>query len=393
VLFAIAARNASQADYGAFAIFFTVVSACDTVSPLGQQSVAFKYLPAMFEKRDRRLRIVLLRGLLISCLGALCFCGPAVMVILFSLGRDSIILAALSVPVVFISTASEYLFVAHRALGSIYSSLFAKELLWRLVFVSFLIAAILLGYEVTSLKLALILLSGFACTLLLLGIGVASELNGFPRAAPKDSYSVSYKETAVYFAITAINTALTHLDTLLLGLTIFKSDIPVYFSAQRVTQVLLFFTFSFSMVKVPDISVAFHRDAFKEIQDLSRNVGRHAGLLVFLTCVGLFAFAGEILSLFNPAFASGANVLRILCIGPLVLTLGGLHTWIPSICGLEMEYLIFRVAVMVAFLLLKVITIFHGNILLFAFVSSAELCAITAVGVFLVRKRLGIWIV
>jgi O-antigen/teichoic acid export membrane protein len=393
VLFVIAARNTSQTDYGAFAIFFTVVSACATVSPLGQQSVAFKYLPAMFQQRDRRLRIILLKSLLISCFGALCFWGPAVIVILFSLGRDGIVLAALSLPVVFISTGSEYLFVAYRALGSIYSSIFAKELLWRLVFVSFLISAILFGYEINSSKLALFLLLASASTLLFLGIGVALQLNGFPRPTPEDGYLISSKEAAIYFGITAVNTGLTHLDTLLLGLTIFKSDIPVYFSAQRVTQILLFVSFSFSMVKAPDISVAFHHRVFKEIRDLSRNVGRNAGLLVFLTCVGLFAFAGEILSLFNPAFASGANILRILCIGPLVLTLGGLHSWIPTICGLELEYLISRIAVMLIFLFIKVTVVLYGDIFMFALVSSAELCAITAVGVLLVKVRLGIWII
>jgi O-antigen/teichoic acid export membrane protein len=211
LLFAIAARNTSQIDYGTFAIFFTVVSACATVSPLGQQSVAFKYLPAMFQRRDRRLRIIVQRSLAITGLGALCFCGPAILVILLSIGRGGIALAALSVPVVLFSTGSEYLFAAYRALGSIYSSIFAKELLWRLVFVLSLLSAIVLGVQIDSSRLALFLLLASACTLIFLGIAVVARLTNFPKPRPEDSYPISSRETAIYFGITAVNAALTHI--------------------------------------------------------------------------------------------------------------------------------------------------------------------------------------
>jgi O-antigen/teichoic acid export membrane protein len=147
------------------------------------------------------------------------------------------------------------------------------------------------------------------------------------------------------------------------------------------------------MVKAPEISIEFHRGAFHVIRDISRDVGRKAGILVFLACLVLYAFAGEILSLFNPTFASGANILRILCVGPLVLTFGGLHSWIPPVCGLELEYLISRIAVMLLFFLVKLTVVLCGDIVIFAWVSSMELCAITAVGVLLVRARLGVWVI
>jgi O-antigen/teichoic acid export membrane protein len=393
VLFASVARTTSHADYGAFAIFFTAISACSTVAPLGQQSVAFKYLPAMLWQRDRNLRSLVFRGLSVSALGAVCLSGPTILFVLLSLGRPAISLALMSVPVVIVCTLCEYLFVVNRALGSVYVSTIAKELLWRLMFLLFLIAGLAVGNVMDSYRLVVFLFFAFGLSLLVLGAAVWLQVRDFPKGHAVDPARAKPMEAATYFGITLVNAAVSHLDTMLMGLTVFQSDVPIYFSALRITQVLQFFLYAYSTVMVPDISVAYHQGQFEKLADLSREVGRRAGLLVFVACACVVAFPGQLLALFSPDFASGANVLRILCVGPLILTLGGLHSWIPPLCGLEFRYLIGRASILAFFFVLKLIVVFGGTIEIFALLSSAELCAITVLGIFLARQRLRIWIV
>ncbi|HYG89238.1 MAG TPA: lipopolysaccharide biosynthesis protein [Azospirillum sp.] len=391
LIFAMIGNNASLEVYSAFALIFAITGFCGPLASMGQVAVALRYLPPMFQRQDGRWRLVVRGSLRILSLGIVVFCVIALAFVGYSLDEASPSLLLIVAALVALTGIGEYTYTLQRTSDSVLPSILAKEVLWRVILIGIIGMHIAFGWSLSTIGLATAFLLATALSVSLSVADLWVRLRGRTRAHPSEPFVVPAMQTAMFFGIMLLNTAVVHLDTLILGMTSEAQEVGAYFSAQRTIQVLYFFTYSFTMFASPAISVAFQNGSPDRVEQLSRQVSRTAGACVVVACIILVAFAGDVLAIFRPDFRDHADILRILCIGPLVYTLGGLHSWIPEMCGLETEYLKWRLAVSVVFLAAKLGAALSNHITLFAALSAAEICVSTAVGVALVRMRRQIW--
>jgi O-antigen/teichoic acid export membrane protein len=389
VIFAFIARHSSAVEYGRFAFVFTLTGFLGPLSALGQESVAFKYVPP-FRTHFRWLAVLNGYYLLI---GISVFSVVGVIALMHSFGTVSAPMLFAIGGLVAASGLSEYLFAVQRGFGSLYQAIFSKELLWRLVFMGLLsllwIARPTEAFQTT--ELSYFYLTALLASLLVSGRFFFTRWATAPLPALPAPFTVTRVQVGVFFTLTFLTVAAVHVDTLVLGLATNGANLGAYFSAQRTMQVLMFFSYSFSMVAAPAVAIAAAKRDFHEMAVLSRRMSRYSSVCVALVAVIFIVEAPTILGIFNPEFRVHADILRILCIGPLVSSVCGMHYWIPTLCGLENEYLKWRLSVLALFSCLKLAVALWGGIEVFACLSAAEMSAVALTGVFLARTRFGIW--
>lgn len=310
-----------------------------------------------------------------------------------SFGAATAVLLVAVAALIAASGVGEYLFAVQRAFGSLYRAMFAKELLWRLVFIGLIGLRWLvrpsddLGVD----ELSYFYLASLLCSLVLLGAFFVGRWRKTPPPPSPALFSVGRVQVGVFFSLTFLTAASIHVDTIVLGLATGGADLAAYFSAQRAMQLLQFFSYSFSMVVAPAVAAAAGRRDLAEIARLSRRISRYSGVCVAIAAAIFVVGAPIILGLFSPSFRDQANVLRILCLGPLVSTACGMHYWVPTLCGLEKEYLTWRLVALAVFCSLKVTIAMWGGVLAFALLSAVEMSTTALIGVVLARRRCGIW--
>ena len=167
-------------------------------------------------------------------------------------------------------------------------------------------------------------------------------------------------------------------------------EIGAYFSAARTTLVLYFFAYSFGVVMTPAIVVAYEASRLRDITRMSLNAAYQGGGMALLAGAVMFVTSDEILALFNPAFRPYGFLIRILCVGPVLYNIFGLHHVIPPFCGAERAYVGQRLGVFFGASRLKVAAAYAGQIVLFAWLTNLEVFAVVFVGVTLAYRKLGI---
>lgn len=389
VMLALIARHSTTGDYGHFAFIFSLTGFLGPLSALGQESVAFKYIPG-FKPEFRRLAMINLRYLALG-VGIFPAIGAVALTHSFEAATTSLLVAVAIL--IAASGMSEYLFAVQRAFGSLYRAMFAKEVLWRLVFIG-LVGAQLLARptdDIGASELSYFYLAALLCSLVMFG---AFFTGRWAKTSPPSSpapFAVTRVQVGVFFSLAFLTAASMQIDTLVLGLVTNGANLGAYFSAQRAMQLLQFFSYSFGMVVAPAVAAAAAGRDFSQIAHLSRRMSQYSGICVAIAAAVFVVEAPTILGIFNPAFRDQANVLRILCLGPLISSVCGMHYWVPTLCGLEREYLAWRLTALAVFCCLKVAIAMWGGILAFAFLSAVEMSAVALIGVVLARRRCGIW--
>jgi O-antigen/teichoic acid export membrane protein len=387
-MFALIGHRCTVTEYGAFAIIFTLTGLFGPLAAVAQDSIAYRYMPISKHRiRDvvrSNLRFLVL-GMPIACLGGILF-------LRHSLGSPAPALSPILAGLIAVSGLNEYLFAVQRACGPVLGAVFAKELLWRLVFIGLLVGSLFVDpRDLSSKAIAALYLLSLIPSLLAFLRFFAARLRQ-PSPAPTTPLAVQFSQVASFLGITLITMGGIHLDTLILGLA-HGPELGAFFSAQRVVQVLSFFSYSFGVVAAPAISIAFARGDIFEIERRSRQIAIIAGGCVLILGGLIMIEASDVMAIFNPAFRDDAFLLRILCISPIIVTFCGLHAWIPVLCGLEKEYLLGRAMLLFLFIVPKILVAMHGNIVAFSILIVAETGAIAFMGAIICAWREGIRVV
>lgn len=393
LIFALIGHNSSLRTFTEFALIFSVVGFCGPLSPIGQQMTAFKYLPPLFTIRSPwtwSLFIAQLR--LLAMTAPVCALG-GVIFLWHSLGTLPGILVFGVAGAIVLTGLAEYLFAVTCAVGWTLWSIFAREIVWRCAFI--VAVAAFLAFHVA---LSTTYLTSTLCLTTLIGtsalaipiFAVFSRLRS--RDGPSQTSERPKTEFTVFFGITVLNVALIQIDPLILGAVSVTPEIAAYFVAQRIIQLLSFFSYAFSINLVGAVSVHFSHREMEEIGGLSRKVSRRAGFIVLTAGVLMNLFAADLMGLFRPELRGYAVLLPLLSIGPVVYAFSGLQANVATLCGLEAEYLIWRSVSAVCFTLAKIAAAIAGHVLVFALLSSSEICVISAIGVALARIRYGVWL-
>ena len=379
VMFALIGRRCSAAEYGVFALVFALTGFFGPVAAAAQDSIAYRYIPASRHQVREIARFnlrFLLFGIPIACLAG-------ILLLRSSLGPTALSVAPLLAGSIAVSGLNEYLFAVERASGPVLGAIFAKELLWRLVFIALIVASLYFDApRLSSKTVASLYLFSLLPSLLAFLCSFAAQLRSSPSSsAPEEvaPFRVRPSQVGSFFGITCLNMASVHLDTLILGLA-HGAELAAFFSAQRSTQILNFFSYSFGVVAAPAISLAYARGDITAIERRSRQAAIVAGGCVLVFAGLMMAAAPEVMAIFNPSFRADGYLLRILCIAPILSTFCGLHSWIPVLCGLEKEYLLGRCLLAGVFTLPKIVAAACGDITVFAALVVGEQAAVAVMG-------------
>lgn len=369
------------AAYRDFAFLFTVVGFCAPMATLGSNQTVYKYLSMMVHE-DHAEKYAFTRHVLrIVAVGIVLFALIAAVLITFGLSvRPSPVVYVLILATLALGAVGEILSAFYTVLGSVVMSVTFREMIWRVVLIAGVLLLYLVQGTVTLVELCIVFFLSYLAMAVAFSIRMREWLARTREAAGKLVMEIPRRQFWSFLGLAAVGMAIVHLDTLILGLAQQSTGLSAFFSAQRTTQVVLFFGQSVALIAGPIVSKEYALGNYHEITKLSRKTVVLAGLPT-LALAGLIAvFASPIMGLFRPEFTGYAPLLQILLVGPLLLTLGGLHTVIPTFCGGEHIYLKWRLILIAAMIPIKVAVAMWGTPMEYALVVALDVLAITIMG-------------
>jgi O-antigen/teichoic acid export membrane protein len=390
--FVLVGRYSSVEVYGQFALLVSVTGTCGGLATFGQAALAFRHLPTLFASNDPRIYGIVREHFTKMLFGLVAFTALAVVLLTRTNAGVSIAVLAVATGIVVATALAEYLFAFYRSSGSLLVSMFGKEILWRLLLIGAIVAAIAAGRGIQIEYVASALFISTVGSVVLFSVLALSRLRQVRRAdRESDLPDAAWQQSFVFFGLIVLSVSNGYIDPIILGMTDSNPvEIGAYFSAARTTLVLYFFSYSFGVVMTPAVVIAFEASRLRDITRMSLNAAYQGGGMALLAGAVMFVASDEILALFNPAFRPYGFLIRILCIGPVIYNFFGLHHVIPPFCGAERAYVGLRLGVFFGASLLKVAAAYAGQIVLFAWLTNLEVLAVIFVGVILADRKLGI---
>ncbi len=390
--FVLVGRYSSVEVYGQFALLVSVTGTCGGLATFGQAALVYRHLPTLFVNNDPRIYGIMREHLTKMLFGLVAFTGLATVLLVRTNALVSGAVLAAAAGIVVATAVAEYLFALYRSSGSLLVSMFGKEILWRLLLIGAIAASIAAGRSLQLDYMAFALFISTLGSVVLFSVMALSRLRQVPRAGRGAARpDAAWQQSFIFFGLIVLSVSNGYIDPIILGMTDSNPvEIGAYFSAARTTLVLYFFSYSFGVVMTPAVVIAFEASRLRDITRMSRNAAWQGGGMALLTGAVMFIASDEILALFNPAFRSYGFLIRILCIGPILYNLFGLHHVIPPFCGAERAYVGLRLGVFFGASLLKAAAAYAGQIVLFAWLTNLEVLAVTFVGVILADRKLGI---
>lgn len=382
-LFVFVARVSSLQEYESFAFAFTLIGFFGPLASLGGATVAFKHLSHIIHDVNDFSRLEKTKYMIFSTLlGSVIFSLIASGALWFrdSLNPDVLKFLLISI-LILLSGLTEILFALNRMIVDTKVSLFYKEIVWRLFFI--VVVYLLSYFKMVS---VINLISTLALSYFVMVIGMMWRV----RHILLDAISIKLKwniihpkEIMVYMSLSVVGMAFVHIDNLIVGAIMAPNSLGVFFSSQRVIQVIYFFSQSIGVFAGTAVTIAFKNNNYDHITRMSRLSGLVAGLFALLTAIVIGLFSTEILTLFRPEFISQSGILLILLIGPVVYAFGGYHSIIPTYCGGEKAYLKVRIYIALLFGILKLVVAKFSNIYVYSAIVSLEACMLTFSGMWL----------
>jgi O-antigen/teichoic acid export membrane protein len=389
-LFILVARVSSLNEYEDFAFVFTLIGFFGPLASLGGASLAFKNLSHIINDEDNYVALKKVKYIIVTTiLGAFVFSFFAISILY--LRAESIknefqvlILAVL----VLLSGLTEIFFAFNRMIVDTKISLVLKEIIWRIFFI--LTVLVLYKFNTISIE-SLISALGFSYLVMFISLFWRVKNTVLTSMKVKLDWNVIHRnEMLVYLSLSILGMAFVHIDNLIIGALMPSGNYGAFFSAQRVIQVIYFFSQSIGVFAGTTVTIAYKKGDLKSITRMSRLSAIVAGGFALLTSLIIAYFSGDILSLFKKEFATESLILIILLIGPVIYTFGGYHSIIPTFCGAETQYLKWRLCLILFFISLKLLVVLNGNLLIYALVVSFEACAVTFLGMYISKFRCNI---
>ncbi|CAN5253481.1 hypothetical protein BH10PSE12_BH10PSE12_05050 [soil metagenome] len=388
LMFIAIGRASSAIDFRDFAFVFTVVGFCGPLAALGSQQTVFKYLPMLIHNEDaeqfafsRHVFKIVCRGILLFALVACVLIDHGVTQ---KLGWPFYVVIVLTIAT---GALAEIMSSFYTVMGSVVVSVFVREMLWRVVLIAGVLALYFINGPVTLMELSLVFLLSYIGMLTAFSVKLGGWLGKVWHAARTITMEIPRRQFWSFFGLAVLGLAIIHLDTMILGLAQQSTSLGAFFSAQRTTQVLLFFGQSIGIFAGPIVSKAYALGNHEEITRFSRRTILFAGAPTLLMAVAMAVLAAPIMGMFRPEFTQYSLMLQILLLAPVFLVLGGLHTIIPTYCGGEHVYLSWRVILMVIMIPIKIAAALWGGPLQFAMVTVLDSLLITIMGLVISRVK------
>jgi O-antigen/teichoic acid export membrane protein len=379
-VFAAVGHTTSLETYNQFAVLFSLVNFMGPIGSLGSTPLVFKYWPTLASE-GRRDKILFLSSLIkLVFLSALIASALAVLFSLRSI-QGSYTLYGLIASSVLVLALTELFFAVFRITRSVLAGVLVRELLWRLLFISALTIAYGFGFQLSITEVAALLFFVNLITLVVFLLSSKSYLSLRLLACLPAPLLPPTSQIATFFLLSLVGIAVIQLDTLLLSVRGPSTELGAFFSAQRIVQVLYFFSQSIGIFASPIVATDFARKDFASITRQSRLAALGGLVITVPSALFLILFSDHILALFRPEFKDYWPIIVALSVGPVVYSALGYQSIIPTYCGEERRYLLGRIIIIILFIPTKLILALYSPLLVYSVVCSGEIILTSLFGV------------
>ncbi|WP_375263955.1 lipopolysaccharide biosynthesis protein [Palleronia sp.] len=338
LFFLVASNLSSDVEYGKFAAIFSLATILGFAFLAGQHLTILRFWPAFDEretraKADQAARWSVVRVIQTSTLGALIILGiifllPALQFTTPEVLQPAGALITLSLAFAF----SEFAQSCLRARGEVLVSLSGREVLWRLLSISFLF---LIGR--TSGVTLIYIASGtlWGVTLLQLWL-VYRDIAPPEKLSPQDRRLMMRTSLWLWLSAT-VGPLSTHSGTIIVGIFLGPTAAGAYFAADRIAKLLSIALIAVNQVVGPVLSREFHAGRLDQVRRLITLSSLISGAICLVGCGAYLIFGRIALVLFSENYSDAFPALMILTAGQAVNTLCGPNTMLMNMAGLERQ--------------------------------------------------------
>jgi len=396
IIIALAARATTTQGFSDFVLLMSSAALFGTVATIGQESILLRDLPLVTASGSHAFRPLVWRSIRIAGGGLLFFALIGVFYGYHSFRSPDAEMLALLASLVIMSGWNELNFAVQRGCGHTLPAVFVKEIAWKLILAAGLAIVVLFKTHTNVTVLGWLFLVALVVPIAISSAFLVRHWRHAPQTGAGTLPELPKPSGWAFFALNFISQAGTQVDILVLGFmttTVSSLELGAYYAAQRTVQILYLLPYGAAITNAPRIPLAFSEHNPREIARLSRQISRTVSSAVVLAALVLFFFRTQIMSLFRPEFAEFAILLPALALGPLASAIGGLHSLVAPMCGLEREYARARMIIFAIGTVVKIGLASQGWLLELALFNAFEAIVIAAVGVLMARRLTGVWII
>lgn len=340
VMFALAARTMSVADFGLLVIAFNAVSFLAVLAVLGQDTLILRSWGEFYQRAPAMARGAISYGFRVTTVGAVLAVGGLVG---WAAGVDGRLGAADIAAVaafLFTQTLLHYGSSLTRAVRGVFLSEPNRELTWRLPLVASLAWVMITGARTSIASFFAVAAAGQVAALLFQSIAVRNGLPATIRTSTAEYATEDWTRRSAAMTTAAMAEAANqYADVVLIGALAGPVASAGYFVAARISSVFPMLTSGLHNYSASRIAELYFGGRSHELQRLLARVMMLALGLVALLVV-LIGFAGPwLLSLFGEGYRSEYDVLMLLAGVAAFTTLMGPGSMMMLTMGQEKLYL------------------------------------------------------
>lgn len=192
------------------------------------------------------------------------------------------------------------------------------------------------------------------------------------------------------FIISLMNTSLTWMPLLLLGMWVSAAEVGIFGAATRLALLVSFLLITLNNVVAPKFAEFYAKGELQAMAQLARRSAAMLTLLVSPLFLLLFIYSEETMGLFGPEFTAGGTILAILLGGQLVNVVTGSVSFLLMMSGNEKTMKIITIAsVLLQLALMLTLAPLIGGVGA-AVASASALAAKNLLSVYAVYRKLGL---
>jgi len=382
------ARNASQAEYGAFSISLALLNILTIAACLGLHEGAPRFIAFSRGRGERRESSIILASLQLTlAAGALCslslflLAGP----LAEALHSPPAVLRTFAAAVPF-AVSVEMLVALFRGFDRVEERFYFRDLLMGVLKVSLVAAAAALGFlwMVAAYSLAIVLTALAFSAYAVRKLRVLTREARAVEASGRELLASGVKHELLRFSLPLLvasvaGIAILRADTLLLGYLRAAEEAGLYNAAHPLAQLLKICLDSMAFIYTPIAAQLLSRNRVRELRQYYVVLTKWVFLATFPPAMLVLLFPRAVLSLiFGGGYASADVALRILVAGMLLHVLLGPNGATLIAIGGTRPYMLYTLAGAALNLALNVALIPEFGIVGAAVASTAAVCTTNA---------------
>ena len=344
LMFVVIARAMDEAEYGRFAIGFSLAITLSVFANLGLGTAILRFYAQYSSAGQTQLAhgfvrasaaVNLLFPLAVGGLVALSAWGYGI--IYPEQATGFIYAAAILLPVV---AWSEYAASSLRAFGYTLHSMAPRDIYWRTLLCLVMLYVITRHIRLDATQV-LLLAAGILLVIVFAQFMRAAPqfLPAFREPSPQYDYPLWIKTSIPMWGAITLTSAAQQFDVVVLGFFMSPADAGPYFAALRTANILSLLLIAGNLISAPLIAKYHHNGDHAALRRLVRLLTAAIALPTLLG-LGILALIGKpLLGLFNPAFVSAYSVLLILGVGFTFDAIAGPTGFMLQMIGRERSYL------------------------------------------------------